>query len=281
MVRSSPDSIEIRGEDAAYLMGGVPPAASSVLTSTSSYLNNPRFRDVYAQMGLKRDGHDIPSAYLIPEVNRAMSEELDFAALDRLLSEEKERLPEFAQWLDQRFLSDWSTDLVVKCADQTVGRLIFDFLTSSGMNIDFMFRGAPANDYEYLTKRRVQNHDIEHLVTGLDPSPVGEIALIVANAVAIHRYFAPEFAQILSLQPMFLASTSLMRMACHYPKVMPAMLEGIARGYALGESQVRPLFMIRWEDWINVPVAEARRQLGFADVPPDGHWNWTFEEARG
>lgn len=273
--------MEIRGEEAAYLMGSEKPAAGSVLTSTSRYLNNPRFRDVYAQMGLKRDGHDLPSAYLIPEVNRAMAEEMDGERLHALLAAERDRLPEFAQWLDARFTSNWTKDSVAHCAPGTVGALICDFLGTSGMEIDFMFRGEPADDFGYLIKRRVQNHDIEHMVTGLDPSPVGEIALIVANTVALFHYFTPEFANMLSFQPMFLASTSLMRAACHYPSVTPAMLEGFALGHALGRRQQRPLFMIRWEDWIDTPVAEARAALGFEDGPSPGHWAWTQEASRG
>lgn len=49
-------------DEAEYLMGTVEPATSSVLTSNSKYLNSPLFRAVYAQMGLKRDGHDLPDA---------------------------------------------------------------------------------------------------------------------------------------------------------------------------------------------------------------------------
>lgn len=273
--------MEIKGEEAAYLKGSAQPVAGSILTSTSRYLNNPRFRDVYAQMGLKRDGPDLPSAYLVPEINRAVSEETDYVRLRALLDAERERLPEFAQWLDERFISNWTADKVAHCAPGTVGALIHDFIVTSGMDIDFMFRGDPADDFAYLIKRRVQNHDIEHMVTGLDPSPVGEIALIVANTVAIFTYFEPELANMLSFQPMFLASTSLMRAACHYPSVTPAMLEGFARGHALGAKQKRPLFMLRWEDWIDVPVADARQQLGFEDGPAAGHWEWTHDASHG
>lgn len=273
--------MEIRGEEAAYLMGTAQPAAGSVLISTSRYLNNPLFRDVYAQMGLKRDGLDLPPAYLIPQINRAIAEETDFAALNAMLAAERERLPEFAAWLDARFTSAWDLATVAGCAEGTVGALIRGFLETSGMEIDFMFRGEPADDFGYMIKRRVQNHDIEHLVTGLDASPVGEIALIVANTMALFRYFTPEFANALSLQPMFLASTSLMRAACHYPSVTPAMLEGFALGHDLGSKQERPLFMIRWEDWIDVPVEEARARLHFTSGPPTGHWAWTHEASRG
>lgn len=273
--------MEIVGEDAAYLKGKREPVAGSILTSTSRFLNNPRFRDVYAQMGLKRDGHDLPGAYLIPEVNRAVAEETDFAALMALLAAEKARLPEFAAWLDARFVSDWNARDLSGCSDGTLGAAIHRFISDSGMEIDFMFRGEPANDFEYLIKRRVQNHDIEHMVTGLDTSPVGEIALIVANAVACFNYFATEFAGQLSFQPLFLASTSLMRFNCHYPAVVPAMLEGFALGQQLGAKQRQPLFMIRWEDWIDEPIDTIRQHFGFEDGPATGHWQWVHGAAKG
>lgn len=277
----SDDRMKIDGADARYLMGDAGPATSSVLTSNSRYLNNPRVRDVYAQMGLKRDGFDLPPAYLIPEINRALAEETDFAEVEQQLAAERSRLPEFASWLDERFVSEWTLEKVQHCQVGTVGALVREFLSESGFDIDFMFRGAPRNDFEYLNKRRVQNHDIEHLVTGLDPSPVGEIALIVANSVAIYNYFSADFAQSLSIQPMFLTSTSLMRAACHYPQLVPAMLEGVAIGHAVGRCQSKPLFMIKWEDWIDRSVADARKEFGFQDGPASGYWNWTYEASRG
>jgi len=273
--------MKIVGDEAIYLKGGTEPLAGSILTSNSRYLNNPRFRDIYAQMGLKRNGTDLPAAYLVPDINQAIAEEMDTERLFELLAEEKARIPEFAAWLDERFISNWTDADLSGCKPGTVGAAIRAFVQESGMEIDFMFKGAPRNDYEYLLKRRVQNHDIEHIVTGLDPSPVGEESLIVANTVACFNYFSPEFAGMLSFQPMFLSSTSLMRMNCHYPAVVPAMLEGTARGYALGMKQAKPLFMIRWEDWVDVSIPEVRQEFGFEDGPEPGHWEWTFQAARG
>jgi ubiquinone biosynthesis protein Coq4 len=274
-------AISIDEQDAQYLMGVGRPRTSSILVSDSPYLNNPRVRDIFAQMGLKRNGIDLPDAYLVPEVNRALAEETDMERLHQLIVQERHRTPEFAEWLDARFVSDWGNTDLSNCAEGSVGAAIRTFMEDSGLDIDFMFRGEPANDFMYLVKRRVQNHDIEHIITGLDPSPVGEIALIVANTVACFNYFSPELAQMLSFQPMFLASTSLMRMACHYPAVTPAMLEGFALGQAVGAKQDKPFFMIRWEDWIDVPIHEARRHFRFEDGPPAGHWAWTFEAAKG
>lgn len=273
--------MEIKGKDADYLKGENEPLAGSILTSTSRFLNNPRFRDVYAQMGLKRDGHDLPGAYLIPEVNRAVSEEIDTERLGVLLEQERQRLPEFAAWLDRRFVSNWNETDLSGCAEGTLGAMIRGFIEESGMDIDFMFRGTPTNDFEYLLKRRVQNHDIEHMVTGLDPSPVGEIALIIANSVACYNYFIPEFAGLLSFQPLFLASTSLMRSNCHYPDVVPAMIEGFALGHAVGSKQRVPFFMICWEDWINASLPEIRSHFHFEDGPAVGHWDWVHAAAKG
>lgn len=272
---------KISDTEADYLRGGKEPLRSSVLTSNSDYLNNPRFRDVFAQMGLKKDGHDLPAAYLIPDVSRAFAEVTDGARLFALLQEEKARIPEFAEWLDARYTSRFTAENLSGYAPGTLGARMHDFVASSGMDIDFMFLGEAENDYDYLNKRRIQNHDIEHMVTGLDPSPVGEVALIVAHTVMASNYFSEPFASEVNRFGMFLTSTGLMRLACHYGHVVPAYLEGIALGRALGEKQKRPLFMVRWEDYLDWTIADIREEFHFEDGPDEGHWTWTFEASTG
>ena len=267
--------------EADYLRGGNEPLRSSILTSNSDYLTNPRFRDVYAQMGLKKDGEDLPGAYLIPDVNRAFAEVIDGPRLFALLQEDKARIPEFAEWLDARYTSSFTAESLQGYAPGTLGARMYDFVASSGMSIDFMFLGEAENDYDYLNKRRIQNHDIEHMVTGLDPSPVGEVALIVAHTVMAANYFSEPFASELNRFGMFLTSTGLMRMACHYGSVVPAYLEGIARWRALGEKQKRPLFMVKWEDYLDWTLADIRKEFQFEDGPEDGYWTWTFEASKG
>ncbi|MEH3157442.1 MAG: Coq4 family protein [Sphingomonas taxi] len=267
--------------EAAYLMGTAEPATSSVLISNSKYLNSPLFRDVYAQMGLKRDGHDLPDAYLIPTLTRAMGEVTDLGRTIELLAAERERLPEFAAWLDERHISNFTAEQTEHCAPGTLGARIHDFIAKSGYQIDFLFKDAPRSDYEYLQKRRAQNHDIEHMVTGLCPSQVGEIALIVANTVAISNYFSEELAHDLNLYGVVLASTSLSRAGLHYAKALPSMLEGFHRGYLLGSKQKKPLFMNRWEDHLDRPLTDIRAEFGFEDGPDQGYWDWVFDVMKG
>ena len=273
--------LELAAQEAAYLKGGNEPIAGSLLISTSKYLNNPLFRDLFAQMGLKRDGHDLPGAYLVPEINRAFAEVTDGAALYGGIADARARLPEFRDWLDARFVSNLQADAVKGHAPGTLGARVHAFIADSGMDIDFMFTGEPKDDYEYINKRRIQVHDIEHMVTGLDPSPVGESALIMANTMAVINYFGVELAAELNRHGLFLVTTGLMRAACHYPALTPAYLEGLARGHALGQKQKKPLFMLKWEDYFDWTIADIREEFGFQDGPPDGHWDWTYAAAKG
>lgn len=273
--------IELNKDEASYLMGQAEPAKSSVLISTSKYLNNPLFRDIYAQFGLKRDGHDLPAAYLIPELSRAFGEVTDYTKVFQALAEEKARIPEFAEWLDARYLSNFTAELVEGRAPGTLGAMIHDFIVKSGLAIDFMYKDAPQNDFDYLVKRRVQNHDIEHMVTGLDPTPVGEIALIVANTAANANYFQGDLVHELNCYGSILTATSISRAGLHYPNVLPTLLEGMARGQALGAKQKKPFFMIRWEDYLDWQVKDIREEFHFEDGPEDGAWEWTYEAFRG
>lgn len=268
-------------DEAAYLMGSAEPVTSSVLISNSKYLNNPYFRDIYAQFGLKRDGHDLPEAYLIPQLTKAMGEVVDHGRTLTLLAEERERLPEFAAWLDERFVSNFTAEQTAHYARGTLGARIHDFIAKSGLAIDFLFKDAPTSDFEYLLKRRGQNHDIEHMVTGLCPSQVGEVGLIAANTISVANYFSEELAQDLNLYGTILMSTSISRCGLHYPKAMPALLEAISRGYMLGMKQKKPLFMVRWEEYLDWPIDDIRAEFHFEDGPAPGHWDWVNQAFKG
>ena len=86
--------------DVAYLQGGRKPltTSSSVLISSSKYLNSGRMREVYAALGLQRTGHDLPEAYLVPEFGAALNELTDWPYVFRLIEDERRAKPEFAGW---------------------------------------------------------------------------------------------------------------------------------------------------------------------------------------
>jgi hypothetical protein len=156
-----------------YLKGGqaAPRSTGSLLLSSSKYLNSARLRDVLAQEALRKSGREFPLAYLVPDAMQAFEELKDYELIERLLADEKKRKPEFAAWLDARFVSRFSSPELARFDPETLGAKVRDFVAGSGYAIDFLFLDEPKSDYEYLQKRLAQNHDIEHIVTGFGTDP--------------------------------------------------------------------------------------------------------------
>ena len=178
------------------MQGAQDPTTSSVLISNSKYLNNPYYRDVFAQFALRRHGRDLPETYLIPQMVRAIAEVKDMAEFVRLVEEEKAKKPAFAAWINERRFTVHGPDHLHQYAEGTLGAAIRAFLEDSGMEMQFMMKDEEAeSDIEYMVKRRVNNHDIEHIVTGFGPYQLGESALAIMNITACANYFTPALAQ--------------------------------------------------------------------------------------
>ncbi len=275
--------IDMGEADVAYLQGGRKPltTASSILISSSKYLNSGRMREVYAALGLQRTGHDLPEAYLVPEFSAALNELTDWPQLFRLIEHERRAKPEFAAWLDARFVSDMKPAGVAHCAPGTLGAHVYEFMTGSGFTLDFAFREAPGNDYEYFIKRRVQSHDIEHMVTGFESTPLGEYGLMIFTAVSNAIYFSEALAHEINRHGMLLFATGLSRAALHYPRVATEMLLMLDRATVMGKRVNQPLFYVKWEDHFDRTMEQIRDDLGIVDALPRGAWDWSNEAFRG
>jgi len=269
--------------EAAYLKGGVMPLTSdsSVLISSSKYLNSAAMRTLVAQEMLRKYGADLPPAYFIPETMAAFAEVTDYPEVLGLFATERAANPEFAAWMDARDLSDFSVAKLRDHRPGTLGEQVYRFVAESGLDIDFMFKGAPEDDFQYWLKRFVQSHDIQHMATGLDVTPIGEYALIQLNTQQYFDHLTPELAAQLSQQPTFGISCGLMRSTLHYPRTMPLLLDALALARRMARELRRPLFYVRWEDYFDCSIAEIREDLNIIDAPADGEWAWAYEEMRG
>jgi len=266
-----------------YLRGGKKPptTASSLLVSSSKYLNSARMRDIVAHEMLRKYGDDLPPAYLIPEAIGAFAEVADQDAALALFEREKTLKPEFRDWLEARYISRYEAEALAHCKPGTLGAEIHAFITRSGFDIEFMFKGEPKDDHAYFNKRYVQGHDIEHMVTGFGTDPMGEFALILATAESYYRYFSNELAGELTRFNMFLLSSGIMRSSLHYPKTMPLFFEAMTLGVQMGRQMKKPLVLVRWEDYVEWPLAEVRADLNIVGSPEKGAWDWSYEEMRG
>jgi len=263
-------------DDLDYMTGGRRFETScSILRSTSKYLNSPVIRDVLCNEALRTSGPDVLSTSLIPEFNEAFEAVLDHAEVARFFREDAARVPDLAAWLGERYLGDVTLDRVKDCMPDTLGFGVKGLL-EQGFKLYFGRLGPAVSDWEYLRKRRGQTHDMEHIVTGFPGTALaGEIALFVANITAIHNYFQPRLAKEIALQSAYLLSTWTMRAALHFPEAMPAVCDGMEKGSILGKRLRRPLFMERWEDYLDWPLTRLRAHLNFPELGERvGDWAW-------
>jgi ubiquinone biosynthesis protein COQ4 len=267
--------------ESRYMQGDREPVTSSVLISSSKYLNNPYYRDAFMQQALRRVGHDLPPTYMVPLMIKAISETGDMAETMRALALEKAKNAEFAAWLDARQLTRYRAEDLQGYAEGTLGAEIRAFLQIPGMEMEFVDKGAePRNDLEYLLKRRGLSHDIEHMVTGFGPNTAGEQALALANISVNSRYFSPTLAHFLSHGNIFVSAGGYMRTATHYHNVLPTYLDAMQKGIAAGLVLKKPLFMTVWEDYLDWQLEDIAADLGIARGPGD-EWTWTTEAAMG
>lgn len=264
-------------QEAAYMRGGAEPHASSILTSTSKYLNNPYFRDTFAQFALRKTGNDVAPTYLIPKMVHALADVRDDAEYLRLTRAEKEKNPAFAAWLARRRLTRYLPDEMRHHAPGTLGAAIRDFIERSGMQMEFMKAGLePRNDVEYMIRRRAALHDIEHMVTGFGPNPLGEAALAVMNVVSYANHFSPQLSQYMGEANMFVSVTSLYRNTLHTPEITRDLFKAWELAIVAGNSIRMPLMLVDWEEKLDMTPEQIAEELGFVRGPGAG-WDYSSE----
>lgn len=266
---------------AAYMQGAQEPVRSSVLTSNSIYLSSPLYRDAFAHQALRRHGHDLPTTYNVPAMRRAINDLIDPATIVQLVAEEKKRNAEFAAWLDERTFTNYRTLDLTVYGPNSLGATILD-AKQKGYDIHMGASVEPAgSDLEYILQRKNAGHDIDHMVTGFGPNTAGEAALALCNVYSTASYFSPELAHYLSHGLFFVAAGGIMRTALHYHDVLPTYLEGVEQGIRVGRELRRPLMLVKWEDYLDWPLADIAADLGITQRGPEEAWDWTTEAASG
>lgn len=249
---------------------------SSVLISSSRYLNNSELRTLIAQEMLRRNGPDLPNTAYIPEVAQLLMSLEDFGRIMALFEEEKARLPKFREWCDNRALSDFKKDEVKECAPGTLGAALYNWMTTSGYELDLFYREIQVvNDLTFYLRQAALNHDIEHMVTGFGPNHGGEVALLNANLHSRSRYFHPELSNFFNRIQFYLKAKTIMKDGLHYPEAMAVNLDAEYHGAVQGRNWRYPIMLADWRKMINWQMADIREELGISPVPPEGLWEDT------
>lgn len=265
---------KIGDADRAYFNGGIKTVTtdSSVLVSSSRYLNHAPLRALIAQEMLRRNGPDMPNTAYIPEVAAILHELEDMPRIIELFEMEKARLPQFAKWLADRHLANFTIAELAECKPGTLGAAIHDFMVNSGYQLDLFFQEVQVvNDFTFYLRQTALTHDIEHMVTGFGPNHGGEVALLTANMHAKARYFHPELSAFFSRIATYLKAKTIMKDGLHYPEAMVLNLEAEYRGAEQGRNWKYPLMLVDWRAYTDWQINDIRKELNITPVE-EGLW---------
>lgn len=268
---------QIGAADRAYFNGGIKTVTteSSVLVSSSKYLNNATLRTLIAQEMLRRNGADLPNTAYIPEVAQILHDLEDMPRIIELFELEKVRLPRFRAWMEKKSLSNFTLAETKDCAPGTLGAAIHDFMANSGYQLDLFFQEIQVvNDFTYYLRQTALTHDIEHMVSGFGPNHGGEIALLSANMHSKSLYFDPELSNFFSRIAFYLKARTLMKDGLFYPEAMKVHLEAEFLGAQQGRNWAYPLMLVDWRDYVDVQIEDIRRELNITPVIDD-RWDET------
>jgi ubiquinone biosynthesis protein Coq4 len=165
--------------------------------------------------------------------------------------------PVASEMLKQRYLSPTSDVAhLATLPDGTLGKEFERYLRENGLDANLLRESAfiPAHrargeDVGYLAERGFQLHDMFHVLTGYDTTPLGEVRVV---SFTVAQTPAPYPAMIIASRPL--------QMVLYKPELLPPVMDAITEGWALGR-RAKPLMGVRWEEHWEQPLAELRAEF--------------------
>jgi len=249
--------------DYSYLMQGISRVGtdSSVLISSSRYLNDARIRDWVATHLLRRNGADVPTPSDSIQLVQILREVQDIDRINDLIAEERRRNPALDAWFSEGFVSTFQREDLAAYPPESVAGLFYKQLSDNGYQVDIVPPYEPRNDFEYFQLRAGQCHDFEHLLGGGSFDFIGELVPYYMRLTNLFVHLSPELAGELSVFSILGSTRIITRAVLHYPQTWLVAHNAIERGSRVGKES-EPLFSMRYEDVFALPLDEARRKLG-------------------
>lgn len=251
-------------DDIPYLARGVNLLGtdSSVLVSSSKYLNHPGLREWIAQIAFRKNGADYPPAAEMYALLPILDELRDFDRIEAMITEERAENPRFDAWFAEGFVSDYTIADLAGCAPDTVGGIYYRIATEGSYEIQIVPNYTPRSQWEFFSLRSGQTHDYEHILTGGGFNYMGELIPYWFRLATIHTHIRnKELAGEMSVLSILGTMRYVIRTMLHYPQVWECALDCIQQGIRVGRES-DPFWMARMEDIWHLPLAEAREKLG-------------------
>lgn len=253
-----------------YFLRGVRPIAteSSLLVSSSKYLNHGRLRDWIAMVCLRKNGPDFPAPAELVELVAILDELRDYERIESLFREERRINPRLDEWLSEEYYSPRATieDYSRYPAGSPGGILYSHFVGRYEVQINRQQWERASSQFEYYARRQVQMHDLEHILTGGTIDALGELVPSWFRMTNVPKFLHDqELACELVIIHILSALRYTVRTMLHYPISWAHCYDAIHRGIVAGRAS-EALFMQKLEPILGLPLEEARAALGIRSV---------------
>jgi ubiquinone biosynthesis protein COQ4 len=262
-----------------YLLRGVTPIGtdSSMLVSSSKYLNHPRLREWIAMICLRRNGPDFPAQAEMYEFIGILNEIRDFDYIEHLFTEERKKNSVLDAWFNEWHLSKFEEDDFKHYEPGTLGSIVYREIVAKNYDLNIYKMPEPKTQLEYFSTRAGQTHDLEHIVTGGGIDYMGELVPYWYRITNQFKHLSVELAGELSVMYLLGSLRYTVRTMLHYPQCWPTCQDAIERGMRVGRES-GPVFLAKYEDVMHLPLEEARKAIGIAGVverdTSEMSWEW-------
>lgn len=240
---------------------------SSVLISSSPWLNDPRIREWMSTESLRRNGADYPLLYGMTDLLQAIDSIRDLDRVERLIKQERRINPALDRWFEERFISTYTLDDLAENPPGSIGRQLYEHMTALGLSPELDPRRmadpnwTPTLNIEYYNLRTSQTHDFDHILGEVGFDVMAEIFPTGLRTGNMFAHVSPELAGELLVINTFIIFPWLMRTMLHYPQAWPTLWRNLTYGYEVGQ-QSDLLFTAKFEDVMHLTPEEARKALG-------------------
>ncbi|MEW4468231.1 hypothetical protein AB1K62_10400 [Parasphingorhabdus sp. JC815] len=253
--------------DYSYLMQGIKKVEtdSSLLVSSSKYLNDARVRDWVSTHLLRRNGSDVPTPSDSIQLVQILREVQDIDYINELIANERKANPELDAWFAEGFSSSFTLKDLSEYAPDTVGGIFHTQLSNNSLDVNIVPPFEPQNDFEYFNLRAGQTHDLEHILGGGGFDFIGELVPYYMRLTNLFVHLSPELAGELSAFSILGSTRIITRAVLHYPQTWLITQNAMERGARVGRESA-PLYMMKFEDVFDMTPDAAREQLGIRCV---------------
>jgi ubiquinone biosynthesis protein Coq4 len=165
-----------------------------------------------------------------------------------------------SEMLADRYLSPTpEVDDLAALPDGTLGREFARYLVDNELDANLLRESAfidahraRGDEVGYLAERGFQLHDLFHVLTGYDTTPLGEVRVVSFTV-----------AQIPAPYPAMIIATRPLQMVLYRPELLPWVMDAITEGWALGR-RAKPLTGVHWEEYWDHPLSDLRQAYDLA-----------------